>query len=99
MTRTCLLLMSGGSAAGQNVSSALASWRDRLRSAFATNRKDLRSRTFVADTPPSTLALGRRCAEALAAAGWRGSPNIVTRAADPRNVAELARAGRWERRA
>ena len=40
------------------------------------NQKDLRSRTVVPDTTPSTLALGRRCAEALSGAGWRGPLNI-----------------------
>ena len=40
------------------------------------NLKDLRSRRVVPDTTPTTLALGRRCAEALSAAGWRGPLNV-----------------------
>ena len=48
-----------------------------VRDVIATrNRKDLRSRSVVPDTTPSTLALGRRCAEALAQVGWRGPLNI-----------------------
>jgi carbamoylphosphate synthase large subunit len=40
------------------------------------NWKTLRSRSVVPDTTPSTVELGRRCAEALAQAGWRGLLNI-----------------------
>lgn len=48
-----------------------------VRDVMATrNRKDLRSRQVVPDAAPETLALGRRCAKALAALGWRGPLNI-----------------------
>jgi biotin carboxylase len=56
---------------------ALIGPRGDVRDVMATrNRKDLRSRSVVPDTTPATLALGRRCAEALARSGWRGPLNI-----------------------